>query len=158
MKLLKTTVGVAGLAALAISLPLMAQADQTNTRSEKLLERLDLNDDGLIAKSEVDRLKADRFLKADTNGDNLMSEAEFAAFMDAEKARREAERRSRTFAAMDANGDGFVTADEHAAHTPKGRRSGLFDRLDGDGDGFITQLEREAAMKAMLERRAENGG
>lgn len=49
------------------------------------------------------------------------------------------------FKTMDANGDGMVTSDEHAA----GART-MFTRMDADGDGNVTTTEMDAShrMKA----------
>jgi len=81
---------------------------------------------------------------------------EFEAFSLAERERKQAERRAKRFAKLDANGDGVVTAEEHEAAASK-RMDRRFDRIDTDGDGVITEAEREAAKAAMQERRGKRG-
>jgi Ca2+-binding EF-hand superfamily protein len=48
------------------------------------------------------------------------------------------------FAMMDANKDGMISADEHAA----GARA-MFEKMDGDKDGKVTAAEMAAAHKAV---------
>ena len=45
---------------------------------------------------------------------------------------------------MDSNGDGMLSADEHAAGA-----KAMFDKLDADHDGFVTAAEMDAAHKGM---------
>lgn len=122
----------------------------------QMLEQVDANADGAVTKAEIDAHRASKFASADTNGDNLVSAAEFEAFSIAERERKQAERRAKRFAKLDANGDGMITADEHAAADDK-RVDRLFERMDTDGDGVITEAERDAAKEAMKERRGKRG-
>ena len=115
----------------------------------------DLNQDGNLTKDEIAAHRAARFLDADTDGDNLVSAAEFEAFAEAERERRQDARRARRFAKLDANGDGQVSAEEHAAAADK-RSSRMFDRIDADGDGVLTEAERDAAKEKMRERRGKH--
>lgn len=100
---------------------------------------------------------------ADTDGDGNISQAEAAA-MHAER-----------FAAMDANGDGFISPDERPAHRRgdargpgNGPRDGAGNgpghgpggrllQMDADGDGAVTREEFQAAHDAMWERLDSNG-
>lgn len=108
------------------------------------IEEVDTNADGNITLDELQAHKALRFQSADTNGDGVVSSTEFEAAADARKAEREAKRRDRAFKAMDANADGTITADEHAAFRAE-RMQARFDRVDENGDGMISEAEREAA-------------
>lgn len=119
------------------------------------LEKIDINQDGNITKDEVSAHRADRFASADLNGDTLISPEEFEAFAEAERERRQQERQARMFAKLDANGDGSISADEHAAMDQRMDR--MFDRVDKDDDGVITEAEREAAKEKMKERRGKRG-
>lgn len=129
-----------------------------------MLEEVDVNQDGNITKDEVAAhkaaKKAEKFAAADTNGDNLVTFAEFDAHAEAEKARREAERRQRRFERLDADSDGYVTAEEmNAAEGRRGNRGDrMFDRMDTDGDGILTEAEREAAKAKRGERREGRRG
>lgn len=121
------------------------------------LERVDANGDGNITIAELEAQKTERFSSADTNGDNLMSFDEFEAQIEADKDRREAERNQRRFERLDANSDGFVTAEEHAAAGDE-RMQRRFDRVDTNGDGMISSEEREAAKATMKDRRRQGRG
>ncbi|MEM9054821.1 MAG: hypothetical protein AAGB16_05800, partial [Pseudomonadota bacterium] len=133
-----------------------ATADQHGDRGGKMLEKVDVNQDGNITQDEITAHRAERFLSADTNGDNLVSAEEFEAFAEIERERRHAERRQKHFARLDANSDGVITAEEHASAADQ-RMDRMFERVDTDGDGVITEAEREAAKEKMRERRGKRG-
>jgi Ca2+-binding EF-hand superfamily protein len=101
-------------------------------------------------------------MRADTNGDGMISRAEFMAQADAR------------FARMDKNGDGVITADEMGGMAGRGPGGGLmaadtihdgkishaefaaqaaarFARLDANGDGQISPDEMKATMERMHE-------
>ena len=139
------TLGLGGLTYTAI-------AQEGGPGPHPRLEALDANQDGNITKDEIAAHRADRFLSADTNGDNLVSAEEFEAFAEAEHARKRAERQAKHFAKLDANGDGVITAEEHASAADK-RMDRMFERVDTDGDGVITEAEREAAKGKMRGKR-----
>ena len=110
--------------------------------------------------------------RADTNGDGVITRAEFAAM------------RERLFAKLDRNGDGYLTADDQS-HRRMGRRASgerlqqamqgldrdrdgrvshdeftqgptlMFDRADTDGDGTISAAELQAFAAKAKERRAQ---
>ena len=63
--------------------------------------------------------------------------------------RKQAERRARRFAKLDADGDGYVTADEHAAADKRMDR--LFERVDTDGDGVMSMEELQVAYPTLSE-------
>lgn len=50
--------------------------------------------------------------------------------------------------AVDANGDGVLTAEEHAAGSKK-----MFDKMDTNKDGFLSQDEVAAGHEKMLQKR-----
>jgi hypothetical protein len=52
------------------------------------------------------------------------------------------------FKAMDTNGDGRLSPDEHAAGAKK-----MFDVMDTDKDGFVSQAEFAAGHARMLHKR-----
>ncbi len=56
-------------------------------------------------------------------------------------------------AARDSDGDGKLTRDE--AGTPY---SFFFDRIDTDGDGMLSQVEADASLKQIRQRRQQGGG
>lgn len=152
-KLVLTTLAAASLIG---AVALTATAERGHGPKGPMLENLDVNGDGAVSKAEIEASKAERFSSADLNGDNLMSFDEFEAHIEAEKARREAKRRERHFARLDTDGDGFVSAEEHAA-AGGDRMERMFNRLDADDDGVISEDEREAAKAKMKERRGKRG-
>ncbi|HRO32589.1 MAG TPA: EF-hand domain-containing protein [Brevundimonas sp.] len=88
-----------------------------------------------------------RMARVDADRDGRLSQAEYLARFD-------------RMAAMDANGDGVVSADERRAAMQARRgqqRTAAFDRLDADKDGVISRAEFEArpdrAPRARMMRR-----
>ena len=89
-----------------------------------------------------------RALRADTDGDRRLSQAEFVGA------------RIERLAAADGNGDGMVTRDERraAAEARRTRRAeARFGRLDADDDGVISKAEFEARRQHRAEIRADRG-
>jgi len=125
-------------------------------RAAKRFDRVDANGDGAITREEMDAAKAARkdkkgerrdFMKAkmleryDTNVDGELSEAERAAARTERKEKRTERREDRKERREerpkpDANGDGFVSLDEHMAVAEQ-----LFIRMDANGDGVLTKGE-----------------
>jgi serine/threonine protein kinase len=68
-----------------------------------------------------------------------------------DKVKRLKQEVEREFRAADANGDGYLSADETRAHFPFITRE--FARVDKDGDGRISQQEFVQARRIALERR-----
>lgn len=112
------------------------------------------------------------FETLDADGDGRVTEAEIQSF------------RQGQVTALDANDDGFLSAEEIAAHRSRGQgeraarmverldadgdgllsaaelavrgdRMGLFGRIDANGDGAVDQAEFDTARERMKERRAE---
>jgi len=89
-----------------------------------------------------------RGMRADADGDQRLSQAEFVG------------RRVARLTAADANRDGSVTADERRAVAEvrrAGRADARFDRLDADDDGVISKAEFEARREHRAGVRAERG-
>ena len=84
-----------------------------------------------------------RGMRADADGDQRLSQAEFVG------------RRVARLTTADADRDGAVTADERraAAETRRaGRADSRFDRLDADDDGVISKAEFDARREARAEQ------
>lgn len=84
-----------------------------------------------------------RAMRADADGDNRISQAEFVG------------QRVQRLTATDTNRDGSVTADERrvAAQTRMaGRADARFDRMDADDDGSISRAEFDAQREARADR------
>ncbi len=54
---------------------------------------------------------------------------------------------------MDSNGDGMVSAAEHAAHA-----KAMFDKMDSNHDGMVDKAEMDAGMKEMRAKRDAKPG
>lgn len=121
-------------------------------RKDKRFEKLDANGDGLLSRDEMDAVGAKRearkdamrakvLEKFDTNLDGKLSETE-RTVMKAERKEKRADKKDRRKdrradrPKADANGDGFVSMDEHIAVTEQ-----LFARMDANGDGVLTKGE-----------------
>ncbi len=119
----------------AVALAAGALADGTGEHGERMLQRLDLNRDGAITPEEAGAVQTVRFLRLDSDGDGVITEAEMLAAAQARIARRIAKK----FARMDRNGDGRV---ERAEFDDRG--AARFARLDTDGDGRVSREEIRA--------------
>lgn len=89
-----------------------------------------------------------RALRADTDGDQRLSQAEFVG------------RRIDRLAAADTDRDGSVTRDEMraAGEARRAQRAeARFDRLDADGDGAVSKAEFEARREHRAGERADRG-
>lgn len=135
---LKKLLVVGGLAA-ALSAPI-AMAENHGGKHAERFEKADTNGDGAISLDEVRAADAERFSEADTSGDGFLSKEEMTAFRDAKREERREGRRDKRFERLDANEDGLISADEYAARETK-----MFDRADANDDGLITLEEMEAA-------------
>lgn len=117
---MKKTLLVGGLAALTLAAAGAAFAQQTPARS----------------------------MRADTDGDSRLSQAEFVR------------QRVQRLIAMDSNGDGSVTADERRAAMQArmaARADARFDRMDADDDGAVSRAEFNAAREAGREAHVDRG-
>lgn len=108
-----------------------------------MLKKMDANKDGAVSKEEFDAFSATRFSSGDVNG-NGMSLAEFTALHEKTQMEREKEREARKkamtakmFSKIDSNGDGKISAEEHAAGSAK-----MFGRMDSNEDGVLSKADR----------------
>jgi hypothetical protein len=121
-------------AALAVGVP-QALAEGAGGHGERMLQRLDLNRDGAVTPDEAGAVRAVRFLRWDSDGDGVITEAEMVAAAQARVARRIAKK----FARMDRNGDGRIERTEFDDIA-----AARFARLDTDGDGRVSREEIRA--------------
>ena len=81
---------------------------------------------------------ADKFLQADTDGDNLVSAAEYTAKYEAK------------WSSIDANADGQASGEEYEAYIHskyEEKQNEMFDKIDTDGDGMVSRDEMSAHKK-----------
>ena len=100
-----------------------------------------------VAQQSAERPQA-RALRADTDGDQRLSQAEFVG------------RRVERLSAADADRDGSVTRDEMraAAEARRTQRAeARFERLDADDDGAISKAEFEARREHRAGARGDRG-
>ena len=145
------------------------RAARFEDKKNEIFAKLDANGDGSVSRDEMDAIgermtarkdkwKAKKLERYDTNLDGELNDSErtiMDAERDAKKAERRAdggERRGRKGGKRgqrpnpDANGDGFVSLDEHMAISEQ-----LFTRLDANADGVLTKGEGR-------KRRGRRGG
>ena len=113
---------------------------------EAEMRLMDGNQDGKISAAEHAKGAQEMFKGMDGNQDNRVSAAEMDATQPALKSQDASHGASHgkshemsstdKIKAVDANGDGFLTAQEHEAGAKK-----MFTKMDKDKDGFLTNAE-----------------
>lgn len=137
---------VALMALLAASVTATAATDGPAGAREPLVERIDANRDGVLARAEIEAFVRERVQAADRDGDGAFSVEELRAV----REQRRAARAQRRLARLDADHDGRVSVAEIAE-----RRTALMMRFDHDGDGAISPGERESARAEWRDRRGD---
>lgn len=151
-------------------------------RADRRFDKLDADKDGNISRAEMDAKRSERggkrdakkaerqaemLKRFDTNLDGTLSESErvvMRAERDAKRAERKAERgekqgdrkqRRAERPKPDANGDGFISLDEHLVVTEQ-----LFARMDTNGDGVLEKGEgkKRKGRKGPKGERGPRGG
>jgi Ca2+-binding EF-hand superfamily protein len=114
--------------------------------ADKHFKMMDANGDGKISRAEHAAGAKEMFLKCDANHDGIVTATEMDASMAAqgEKPGKHDKTSAEKIQMIDQNGDGQLTAAEHAAGTET-----LFAKMDKDGDGFLSKDECDDAQKMM---------
>ena len=119
-------------ASAATGVAAQTSGDREERRAE-MFQDLDANNDGSVSEDEFVN-RPDRFARADTDSNGVLSAEELLAAGDERAERRVA----RMIERLDANEDGVLSQEEIEA-----RRSpaGMFDRLDANNDGMVSEEE-----------------
>jgi len=111
---------------------------------------MDANHDGKVTRDEHAAAAKGMFTAMDASKDGRVTAAEMDAAYErvtGHKARTGDMPAAEKIKVIDKDGDGVLTADEHAA----GSRS-MFDAMDTDKDGALTEAELAAGHAKMLKR------
>ncbi len=131
----KPTIAAAtGLATLLIAGLAMAN-EPYFPRKEMGFNRLDVNKDGKIEKSEFNPIFARRFARMDTDGNKAVSTAELQSILE----KNVEQRRVRILSLLDRNKDGAIAETEIDAVI-----DAMFDSADSDNDGAVSLIETQS--------------
>ena len=111
---------------------------------------MDTNKDGKVSVEEHARASRKMFVTMDANADGQVTAAEMDAAhqrVTGKKARKTDMSSAEKIKVIDTDGDGILTAEEHAA----GSRA-MFEKMDTDKDGFLTKDELAAGHAQMLKK------
>ena len=137
-----------------VALP-CAFADHTDKHSDAMFKAMDTNGDGQVSRAEHAASAQKMFADADTNHDGIVTLAEMEAVctkMHADKPMKDEMSAAEMIKQCDQNGDGQVSAAEHAAHA-----DAMFTKMDTDGDGFLSASECSAGHeKKMNDKKGTN--
>ncbi|MBB6522631.1 EF-hand domain-containing protein [Pseudoteredinibacter isoporae] len=103
-------------------------------------EKLDLDGDGIITRTEIQAAKSARFADMDTDKNGQLSQAELSAYGEAKKA----EMQAKMFARLDGDSNGTVSLEEFIDRRPGEREQvarNVFVLADVNQDGQLTQEE-----------------
>jgi Ca2+-binding EF-hand superfamily protein len=117
---------------------------------EAEMRLMDTNKDGKVTASEHAGGAQEMFKAMDANQDNRVSAAEMDATQKPWKSQDAAHHKgamssAEKIKAIDTNGDGVLSAQEHATGSKK-----MFMQMDGDKDGNLTSAEIKAGHKDLM--------
>ena len=140
---------LAGALALA---PLAFAAGPKAAGADAEFKMMDTNKDGKVSAEEHAAASKKMFDTMDANRDGKVTAAEMDAAhlrMTGHKAGKSDMSAAEKIKVIDSDGDGILTAAEHAA----GSRA-MFEKMDTDKDGFLTKAELVAGHASMLKKPA----
>ncbi|MDL2355922.1 MAG: hypothetical protein QFF03_11760 [Pseudomonadota bacterium] len=120
---------------------------------DKEFAKMDANKDGKISAAEHAAGAKAMFEKMDANKDGKVTAAEMTAAHHAvtgHAAGKGDMSSEDKIKAVDANGDGILTAEEHAAAS-----ASMFAKMDADKDGFLSKSEMAAGHASMMKKDAK---
>ena len=113
---------------------------------------MDTNKDGKLSAEEHAAASKKMFDIMDANRDGKVTAAEMTAAhrrITGKKAKKSDMSAADKIKVIDTDGDGILTADEHAA----GSRA-MFEKMDTDKDGFLTKTELAVGHASMMKKPA----
>ena len=130
-----------------VALPCVFAEHTGEHSADAKFKAMDTNGDGRVSRAEHAASAQKMFADADTNHDGIVTLAEMEAVctkMHADKPAKEEMSAAEMIKMCDQNGDGQVSAAEHAAHA-----DAMFTKMDADGDGFLSASECAAGHDSM---------
>ena len=120
------------------------------SHSDKMVHMMDGNQDGKVTRDEHATAAKKMFEKMDANKDGQVLEAEMTDHHQQVMGKHEGKdlkemSSAEKIRAVDANEDGALTAEEHAAASKR-----MFGKMDQDQDGVLTAAEIDAGHKKMM--------
>lgn len=129
------------LAALLLGIAPLCTAQAQDIQGQGILQRVDINRDGAVSRSEMTAARQRLWYRLDVNGDGLFDRDEI------ESARQAVEARAGTVEArlglrrLDSNNDGKVSEQEFVGSMP------MFDLADRNSDGKLSADEVASVRK-----------
>jgi len=116
---------------LGLSISLSIFAADVDKRAQRMMQRLDTNQDNLISREEAKQLRINRFQKLDSDADGKLTLTEFTA----KALARYQAKRTKDFNFNDSDKDGLVTLKEITQHLK------LFEYYDQNRDNLLSLQE-----------------
>lgn len=132
----------------ALSLSGAAFAGTVSSDVAAEVKMMDTNGDGKISADEHAAGARKMFEKMDTDKDSTVTAAEMDKASAAKGKSGQQISSAEKIRTIDTNGDGRLSADEHAAGS-----HAMFEKMDTDHDSFVTADELQAGHDAMLSKR-----
>jgi Ca2+-binding EF-hand superfamily protein len=137
--------------ACALVVPSLASAaDQVEDSIDAQFKAMDLDGDGRLTPAEHAAGARRMFVAMDANGDGKVTAAEMDAAQEkitGRKAGPSDMSSADKIKVVDTDGDGILTADEHATASRT-----MFEKMDTDKDGFVSKAEFAAGHAKMLRK------
>jgi Ca2+-binding EF-hand superfamily protein len=124
------------------------QAKESNAYA--LFNAMDANADGKMSPDEHAAGAKKMFETMDANKDGTVTSGEMETAREkvaGQKSTKASMSSAEKIKVIDTNGDGVLTAEEHAAGSKR-----MFDKMDTDRDGFLSKEELAAGHEKMLQK------
>jgi Ca2+-binding EF-hand superfamily protein len=153
MKLKQLGIGFVMIGGLALSPAARAEKPSQGGPVDGQFQMMDTNADGKISPEEHAAGAKRMFDTMDANKDGKVTAAEMTeahARVTGQKAEKTEMSAAEKIKVIDTNGDGALTAEEHAAGSKK-----MFEMMDANHDGFVSKTELMAGHARMMHKAAK---